>query len=127
MGYNIVLLMFCLLAAFLMASLLKARYNNGRTWGRSILIALESPTCFITVSKMYILYSWYAPKKQWGELPDLWSKISMMLWILCDWAKMFPRIHSLTIGAMVEVTLHKEYHNVSDVLQKNGLFVLSED
>ena len=126
MGYTIVLVMFCILAAFLMASLIKARYHNGRTWGRSILIALESPTCFITVSKMYMLYSWYAPKKQWGELPDLWSKISMMLWIIGDWAKMFPRIHSLTIGAMVEVTIKKDMHSVSEVLHKNGLFVLSD-
>ena len=126
MGFNIVLAMFCVLSAFLMASLFKAHHRHGRTWARSVLIALESPTCFLDVCRMYMFYAWYGPKKQWGELPDIWSKISMMLWIVGDCIRISPQIHSITIGAMVELTLHKELHTIGEVLHKNGVFVLSE-
>lgn len=126
-GVDIVLLMLCILAAFLTSSLLKARYGCKQSWGRSILIALESPTCFLIVSRMSMVYAWEQPKSEWGELPDTWSKISMILWIIGDWFKTIPKLHTLTIAAMVELIKDKSVHTVGELLNKNGLYVLPKN
>ena len=126
-GIGIVLVMLWVLAAFLVSSFLKARLYHKQSWWRSILIALESPTCFLNVSKMSMVYAWEKPKSEWGELPDIWAKISMMLWIIGDWFKLIPLLHSVTIGAMVELTHDKSVHTIEELLHKNGLYILPKN
>lgn len=126
MGIGIVLVMLCVLAVFLMSSFLKARLYNKQSWGRSILLALESPTCFLTVSRLFIVYSWKRPLSLYGELPSVWDKIEMGGIIIADWIRAIPLLHSVTISSMVELTRNKSLHTVGDVLHKNGVFVLSK-
>lgn len=127
MGINIVLIMACGLTAFLTASFLKARCYHGCSLISSILIALESPTCFIGISKRAVIFAWEKSKYEYGgEYPNLWSKISIVFYIMADWFSSIHLLHSLTITVMFELSVIKDMHTIDEVLNKKGIFVLTD-
>ena len=130
MGIIIVTVMFYLLLAFWIAGMYKARFIHKQPWGACLIIALESPLCFLSAiywKKEFIMEIFSIQKKniekEEGRELDTYEYGLLIECVLDTVPHSLPYIHSETIAFMVVIRQDSRYNSIRDFyLKSDGSF-----